>query len=486
MNGRDTTNRGDTAPGFDEVVLELIGVARRAGLRIGTAETIDAQRAAAAVGLSDREDLRAGLAATLVKREADRPIFDRVFDGFFRSDAGGRRGALDRLRAEGVSDEDLAELAARVSTMQVLAGDGFEGGLAALLDGGGSLDQRLEAAMRAAGVARMEGPLQVGLYSLRTLQELGVDRLQERLERVRADLVREAGERGERLADALTAQLEALRRQVRARVRADFERRHPERLARSRAARLEREALVSLDRDEREQVLREVRRLGRALRDRLERNRRRARRGRLDVRGTARRSLRTGGVPFSPVFRRRRRQRPELVVLCDVSDSVRAAARFLLVLVHAMQEAFSRTRSFVFAHDVGETTSLFAEHPVEEAVALGLGGERLRVGTHSDYGRALVQFAGAHRDAVGRHTTLLVLGDGRSNHQDPHVEVLRDLARRAARVVWLNPEPRASWGFGDSEMHHYEPFCDFAASVRSLRELRTAMDRLTIAIGRSR
>jgi hypothetical protein len=463
-------------------LLELVGVARRAGLRIGASETLDAQRAAAAVGLHDREDLRAALAATLVKREEDRAAFDRVFDGFFRPDAGGRRGALDRLRAEGASEETLSALLERLEVAQQAAGAG--GGLAALMEGGVELDRRLEAAMRAAGVSRMQSPMQVGLYALRTLDELGADRMQRELEDVRGALIEEAGAAGERLADALAAQLEALRRQVRARVREDFERRNPERLARSRAARLEREALAVLDRDEVEQVTREVRRLGRLLRDRIERRRRRARRGRLDVRATVRASLRTGGVPFAPVFRRRRRERPKLVVLCDVSDSVRMAARFLLVLVHAMQEAFARTRSFVFVRDVGEATHLFEAHPVEEAVALAFGGEAVPVGASSDYGRVLGQVADRHRGAIDRRTTVVVLGDGRNNRQDPNVEALRQIAARAARVVWLNPEPRGSWGFGDSEMDRYAPFCTFTASVRSLGELRAAVERLAAVVGR--
>lgn len=459
---------------MDAVLLELVAAARRAGLRIGTSEAMDAQRAAAAVGLRDRDTFRIALRATLVKRREDQLRFDRVFDRFFRPDAGGRRGVLDRLRAEGLDDEAIAELARRFELAQQAGGGG---GLGALFEGGVELDQRIEAAMRKARVARMVSPMQVGLFSLRTLDALGAERLEAELEAIR-DRV------DERLGRLLGVQLDALRRRVRASVREDFARRNPERLERGRASRLEAESFLSLDRSEIEQVGREVRRLGALLRDRMERNRRRTRRGRLDVRATTRASLRTGGIPFTPVFRRRRRERPKLVVLCDVSDSVRSAARFLLVLVYSMQEAFARTRSFVFVRDIGETTLLFDERPIDEAVAMAFRGDTVGVGASSDYGRSLDLFVERHLDTIDRRTTVVILGDARNNRNDPRVDALRAIRTRCARLVWLNPEPRSSWGLGDSEMERYLPFCTFAAPVRSLGELRAAVSHLASIVSR--
>ncbi|MEZ4336462.1 MAG: VWA domain-containing protein [Sandaracinaceae bacterium] len=319
--------------------------------------------------------------------------------------------------------------------------------------------------------------MQVGLFSTRTLDALGMAQVEDSL----ADL---AEGLDERVAEVLAASLEALRRRVRASVREDFARRNPERLTQSRADRLEREAFVRLEKDEIAQVQTAVQRLGVILRDRMERNRRRHRQGRLDVRATARAAARTGGVPFTPVFRRRRRQRPKIVLLCDVSDSVRAAARFLLVLVYTMQEAFSRTRSFVFVGDVGETTALFDEAPIEEAVERAFRGDTVNVGASSDYGRSFVAFVDRHLDALDPRTTLVILGDARNNRNPPQVEALRRMRERCARIVWLNPEPRPSWGVGDSEMARYLPFCTFAAPVRTLSELRDAVARLASTISR--
>jgi len=460
---------------MDEVLQELIHAARKAGLPIGTAEALDAHRAAAAVGVAERETLRSALTATLVKRAADQAMFHRVFDRFFRADTGARVGALAQLEAEGADAAQLEELARRFEVAQQAGGAG--GSLAALMEGGAELDQRIEQAMRDARVSRMVSQMQAGLFGTRTLDAMDVAELEAQLETLREGL-------DERIGERLGLQLEALRRRVRAAVREDFARRNPERLARSRAERLEREAFVRMDRDEIAQVAREVERLGRTLRDRMERNRRKVTRGRLDVRATARASLRTGGVPFAPVFRRRRRQRPRLVVLCDVSDSVRTAARFLLVLVYAMQEAFSRTRTFVFVSGVGETTDLFERVPIDEAVERAFRGDAVDVGASSDYGRSLRGLVSEHLDALDPRTTVVVLGDARNNRNDPALDALKTIADRSARIVWLNPEPRSSWGLGDSEMLGYLPYCALAAPVRNLDELRAAVTRLASIVGR--
>ncbi len=464
-------------PGFDRVVLELVQVARRAGLRVSPAESLDAVRAGALVGLADRARFKAALAATLVKRPEDAARFDRVFESFFRPDAGGRRGAADRLRAEGVSEERVEALRQRIEAAQVAGGGGA---LSALMEGGAELDERIAAAMQRAQVGRMVSPMQVGLYGLRTLDELGAPAMQRALDDLREEL--EADGEGE-LADRLAVQLETLRRRVRAQVREAFERNNPALRETSRAARLERQALAALGPNEVEDVQREVRRLGRLLRDRLERARRRSRVGVLDARRTLRLARRTAGVPMTAVMRRRRRDRPKLAVLCDVSDSVRAASRFLLVLVYAMQEAFARTRSFVFVRDLGEVTALFDARPAEEAIALAFAGDAVNVGASSDYGRSLGQLVERHLDSIDRRTTVVILGDGRTNYLDPNLEALRLVKRRAARVVWLNPEPRSSWGFGDSEMARYLTHVDLSASVRSLEELRAAVTRLAAKVG---
>jgi uncharacterized protein with von Willebrand factor type A (vWA) domain len=125
--------------------------------------------------------------------------------------------------------------------------------------------------------------------------------------------------------------------------------------------------------------------------------------------------MRTGGVPFAPARRARRRDRPRLLLLCDVSDSVRAAARFMLEFVHAAHELFDRTRSFVFVSELGETTGLFAREPASVALGHAYGGSVVSVHDNSNYGRVLSEFERLHLGEIDRRTTVAILGDGRTN-----------------------------------------------------------------------
>lgn len=202
---------------------------------------------------------------------------------------------------------------------------------------------------------------------------------------------------------------------------------------------------------------------------------RRAHRGRIDPHRTLRRAVRTGGVPLSLAYRDRRRDRPKLVLLCDVSDSVRAAARFLLELTYAAQELFERARSFVFVSDLGETTQLFARLPVRAAIAHAWAGGVVRSGDNSNYGRVLRAFEAEHLREIDRRTTVVILGDGRTNYHDAAPEVISRVRSRARAVLWLCPEGRGQWGQGDSAMARYAPLCTAVYEVACAADLERAV-----------
>jgi uncharacterized protein with von Willebrand factor type A (vWA) domain len=150
----------------------------------------------------------------------------------------------------------------------------------------------------------------------------------------------------------------------------------------------------------------------------------------------------------------------------------------LLIFVHTLQEVFASTRSFVFVSDVAETTAIFRAEPVERAIALAYGGSVVSVAANSDYGAVFAAMAERHLDALDARTTLLIVGDGRTNFHDPGLAAFDRLRRRAGRVVWLNPEPPGAWGFGDSAMQLYAARCSEAHTVYDLATLRRAVDRL--------
>jgi uncharacterized protein with von Willebrand factor type A (vWA) domain len=222
-----------------------------------------------------------------------------------------------------------------------------------------------------------------------------------------------------------------------------------------------------------------VKRLAERLKARLASRERARRGGPLHVRRTLRLNMGLGGLPARLAFRRRRPERPDVVVLCDVSDSVRHVSRLMLLFVHALQSLFTRVRSFVFVSDVGEVTEAFREEKdLARAADLATAGRAVSLYGNSNYGRALKLFHERWRGAVTRRTTVLVIGDGRNNYNPPHAWVLDDLRRRARRVLWMCPEERWAWGQGDSEMPLYGARVDRVATVTTLEELEGLADQL--------
>ena len=181
---------------------------------------------------------------------------------------------------------------------------------------------------------------------------------------------------------------------------------------------------------------------------------------------------------MAPQFRQRRPQRPDVVVLCDVSDSVRNASRMMLLFVHTLQTLFSRVRSFIFVSEIGEATRFFKDTKPEDAMDSALAGDIISLASNSNYGRALSDFVRGQLGSVTRRTTVLVIGDGRNNHNPSSLWALEELKRKAKRVVWICTEPRSSWGFGDSEMLNYERACHQVVTVQTLDDLERISGQL--------
>jgi uncharacterized protein with von Willebrand factor type A (vWA) domain len=231
--------------------------------------------------------------------------------------------------------------------------------------------------------------------------------------------------------------------------------------------------------DEHAEMRRAVKPLARRLATRLAVKRRRARRGRLDVRRTLRRSLASGGVPIDPAWKSRRITRPELLLICDVSGSVAAFAKFTLMFCHALQGQFARVRSFAFVDTVDEVTHLFEEGDFSDAMRrLNSEADVVWVDGHSDYGHAFERFHAGWADSITPRTTILVLGDARNNYRAANAWVLADLKRRGRRLYWLNPEPAATWDSGDSIVREYARHCDDFVECRTLRQLAKFVERI--------
>ncbi len=466
------------ARALTRVVDELLWTLRREGFRVATSQAIDVVRAVRETGLADRDAVREAIACVVVDRARDRPRFDAAFEGFFAPSRAVRGTLWERLLARGFTEDELAEVRTLLAQLANASSDSFER-LGVLLERGPELDRLLQLAGVSRTLDQVQSPLQAGFFAHRVLQQLEVPRAYQSLAALRTRLSDALGARGDSLADALKEELERAGDEVRDHVRQRIESRAVE-VRDEGPRRIDSAAFATLSDDEIADVTRAVRIFVERLRGGERVRRKRATRGRIDPHRTLRAAMRTGGVPFAPARRARRRDKPRLVLLCDVSDSVRAAARFMLEFVHAAHELFDRTRSFVFVSELGETTDLFARESPSVALGHAYGGSIVSVHSNSNYGRVLRDFEARHLGELDRRTTVAILGDGRTNYHDDAAEVLDRIRDRAGALLWFTPESRAQWATGDSAMLRYAPKCNAVLEVRCARELEEAARALLV------
>jgi uncharacterized protein with von Willebrand factor type A (vWA) domain len=272
--------------------------------------------------------------------------------------------------------------------------------------------------------------------------------------------------------------LEAFRRLIRQHVERELGRRGYRREERLTRELLADKPLFTLSADEVAQMKAVVARLARRIKEALALRQRREQRGKLDPKRTFRASLQYDGVPLDLRWRRRHRDKPRLVTLCDVSDSVRNASRFMLQLVWNLQDCFSKVQSFAFVSEIAEVSEAFRVLPVERAVEYALGGAHVDYHSRSDFGYAFARFTRESLERLDRKTTVLILGDARNNYNDPQAWALRLIRERVKGVIWLNPEGQWGWGVGDSVMPLYAPSCDVVRECRTLAQLAEVVDGL--------
>ncbi|HLY81064.1 MAG TPA: VWA domain-containing protein, partial [Caulobacteraceae bacterium] len=231
--------------------------------------------------------------------------------------------------------------------------------------------------------------------------------------------------------------------------------------------------LTSVEPEEMRSMEALVRRMAKRLASRYGRKRHRADRGRLDVRKTIRRSMPYGGVPFDIVWKREVIEKPKIVAICDVSRSVAAAAQFMLLFLYSLSEVIEKLEAFAFSDRLIRVGDILEEENLDQAIASIIKKIGMRP---TDYGRALVDFTELHRADLDRHTTVIILGDGRSNYSNPRLDIMREISHRARAVIWLNPEPETYWGQGDSRMDQYKRFCNVAKVCNTLNQLERIIE----------
>jgi len=443
--------------------------ARGAGVRVSPAESIDSMKAVADVGFGDRGILRDTLLLTLAKSQDEKQALGECFDLFFRQ---------PEVKEEETAPEDAAESTQR----DAAAGETPSGDAGAPSPELGELAQMLLSRDRNAIAAAMANAAnaaslsdiryftQRGIFSTRILESLGIERLRDDLDALTATSPAEA----ERLAAALGALRENVREVVNQALllygREESENLRHEILRNAPLARLERRQV--------EQMKALIRAIARRLRERYSKPRKRQRRGHLDIRRTLRRNAAWGGVPFLTSWKRRHRDRPKIVAICDVSGSVAQVSDFFLLLIYSLHEVVDDVRSFAFSGHLIEVSDVLDTKSPEAAMSeimskVGFGS--------SDYGGSLVDFEKGWIRTVTPKTTVIVLGDARTNNLDPRADILRRISERSKRLVWLNPEGRMAWGWGDSEMPRYAAFCSVVRQCATAKQLERAVSDIVAA-----
>ncbi|HLZ73948.1 vWA domain-containing protein [Phenylobacterium sp.] len=439
---------------------EFLRALRAADVKVSPAEAIDAARTVAAVGYADRELFKDALCATLAKSREEVGRFDETFETFFTRDSFSLPPPEDD-EAEGKPQDGDATGVDQSPLAQMLL-DGDAAGMA----------QAMEEAARAAGVAEIRLSTQRSRLTRKLLDEMGLAQI----EQIIANAKRLQTHAGARLAVRLEAGKTALTAQAQAYV----ERQH-ELYAAGSGAKLREEMLAKkalnadggIDPVDLVMMQALVKRMAKRLADRYSRRRHTANKGHLDVRKTLRKSMAHGGVPFEIEWKIKKVDKPSIVAICDVSKSVAAAAQFLLTFLYSLNEVVDRLDAYAFSGRLIPVNAILDDNGVEKAILKVLQTIGFQ---QTDYGKALEDFAENHLDRVDRHTTVIFLGDGRSNFADPRLDIMQTIAARSRAVIWLNPEPESYWAQGDSVMHRYARFCSVAKTCNTLGQLERIIE----------
>ncbi|CAN7542941.1 VWA domain-containing protein [Phenylobacterium sp. LjRoot164] len=429
---------------------------RAADVKVSPAEAIDAHRTVEKVGFADRELFKDALCATLAKTSDEVHRFDETFETFFRRDEmafepppQGDGAPMDGL-PEGSEESQLARM---------------------LLEGDASgLAQAMEEAAQRAQVSQIRLTTQRSRLTRRLLEEMGLAEIESIIANARK--LEGGGEAADRL--------EAGKRRLAQEAQRYVERQHE--LYASGSGKMLREEMLTrkalnadggIDPIDQAMMQALVKKMAKRLADRYSRRRNRARRGHMDIRRTLRKSMPYGGMPFEVIWKTEKIDKPSIVCICDVSKSVAAAAQFLLTFLYSLNEVVDRMEAYAFSGRLISVNDILDDEHVDGAIFQVLR----KIGfQQTDYGKSLEDFCENHLDRVDRHTTVIFLGDGRSNYADPRLDLMATIQTRARSVIWLNPEPESYWSQGDSVMYRYERFCHVAKTCNTLGQLERIIE----------
>ncbi len=463
---------------MERTLTDFIRALRAAGSSVSSAEAIDAANALSLVGFDDRQRMKDTFGLVLAKSEEEKLIHDQMFETFFRrrsvnatdssfieksrakSAQNDERSALPNSEKRDAGREDAKPSTGHLSFRELaLSGDSER------------IAAAIELAGAASGVDDIRFSTQQAFFVRQMLDQLGVDAFDQELSAKLGDPRRKAQAEVKKLSEARTLMQKRAREYVEQRFEL-FGRSATDNFMNEVVANRE---LAQLGMRDMERMKIIVARMAKRLAVRHSRRRKVRNRGQLDMRHTMRANAGHDGVPIELVWKHRRKDRPKIVAICDVSGSVSRYVRFLLLFLYALKDQVTDLSAFAFSarlKEVGhELESMSFEAAMDRIILeMGSGG--------TDYGQALQDLQDQHWDSIDRRTTILILGDGRSNQADPRLDIFQEAAARAKRVVWLCPEPPGRWGTGDSCVLEYKPFCTSLSYCATALDLEQALDEV--------
>lgn len=459
---------------MDERIVEFVRGLRAGGVPISTAEELDALSAIGLLGIGEKDLFAQSLKTTLIKHIADRELFDELFPIYFSHSDLNLQNALDDLS---VNEEQMLQQA--LSSFDERLGQLLEW----LTSGDGPSADQLQELMDQSGIRWATTPGAAVWVSRRMLQQLGFGQLEEKLQEL-AQQLRQLGMQDESIRKVLgvvEVNREQLTNYVAEQVKLEISRRRAERPRDIQGSDLMQKSFHALSAADVAALRAEIRRIVNQLKTRAALRRKKGVKGKFDSRTTIRQNLRYGSIPIDIQFKKKK-LKPDIILIFDVSRSMQTIIEFLLHFVLEMQDQVSRLRSFAYYDNLGDVTDIIKKADVRAldqafvAVQQGIPGYLWR----TNLGFSLHTFFQTHLSVVTARSTVIIIGDGRNNYADPRLDLIAQLQKRARKLVWFTPENQQIWGSGDSDMDQYAPLCDEVYQIRNLAQLATAIDRVFV------
>ena len=401
---------------------------RREGLTVGPRETADACLILTHLGFSDRETVKTALRTVYAKSREEQLTFDRVFDGFFISEAAMREQAKRQMEKE----QEMAQ--ARQEATEDLQGTSFSEEQKELY-AAMSQEQRQKLRDIKQKFDRDIGRNNPGLYGnfIHSVFARAMLEQQMMMENAGTDV------------ESTDPELGLLYRDI------------------SRFKDVEIPKAIHIIQD-----------ISRKLNGELTAKRKnRAHSGKLDFRRTIRKGLETGGSLYNLKYKRKRQRKKHLVILCDVSGSMMQFSEFALRFIQSLNQASDSSRVFLFSESVAEADAfslqnmdLFRNYVREQNI----------YGKGTDLGAALSHLCTMRPAPLGAATTLLILSDTKTIDQPGAIAALQEAKRQAGKVLWLNPIPESKWGYIRS-VQIFSQLCTML-SCSTLHDLAAACKKL--------